>query len=103
MYKRQVTRSTSGWSVFAPVMSAGSADVIVDYVIKATADGTEISEWNNTSDPSGSDAAYNWYKFNNDKTKVKFWNTTSSSVSYKLEFVFLSLEASHNFLAIILI
>ena len=87
------------WSVEGVVMngySPVSADVIVDYVIKATADGTEISEWTNTSDPSGSDAAYHWYKFNNDKTKVKFWNTTSSSVSYKLEFVFSSSLGTNN-------
>jgi len=80
-----VTRSTSGWSVFAPVMSAGSADVIVDYVIKATADGTEINEYSGSGTPST-----NEYEFNDNKTKVRFYGTSGSSVSYKLEYIYKS-------------
>ena len=80
-----VTRSTSGWSVFAPVMSAGSADVIVDYVIKATADGTEINEYSGSGTPST-----NEYEFNDNKTKVRFYGTSGSSVSYRLEYIYKS-------------
>jgi hypothetical protein len=80
-----VTRSTSGWSVFAPVMSGGSHDVIVDYVIKATADGTEINEYSGSGTPST-----NEYEFNDNKTKVRFYGTSGSSVSYKLEYIYKS-------------
>ena len=80
-----VTRSTSGWSAFGVIMSGGLHDVIVDYVIKATADGTEINEYSGSGTPST-----NEYEFNDNKTKVRFYGTSGSSVSYRLEYIYKS-------------
>lgn len=68
----------------------GGSDVLVDYVIKATAAGTEINEWISDSNPTGGDASNHWYKFNNDKSKVKFWNPTSGSTVYAMDFIYKS-------------
>ena len=85
-----VTRSTSGWSAFGVIMSGGLHDVIVDYVIKATAGGTEINEYSGSGTPST-----NEYEFNDNKTKVRFYGTSGSSVSYRLEYIYKS-NASSN-------